>query len=105
MGFGLPIESWFRDDLKNWAGDLLSPKKLEKHGFLNSDVVKKLWNEHLTGKKIGIISYGILSFYNNGLKLIQRVELKKILVLGGEPTSLLNFGDTLLKNFSTKVLK
>ena len=51
MGFGLPIESWFRDDLKNWAGDLLSPKKLEKHGFLNSDVVKKLWNEHLTGKK------------------------------------------------------
>ena len=28
LGFGIPIDSWLRGSLKEWAGDILNEKKL-----------------------------------------------------------------------------
>ena len=51
MGFGVPIDSWLRGSLRDWAEDLLDEKKIKRDGFLNPEPIKKLWKEHLNGKR------------------------------------------------------
>lgn len=50
-GFGVPIGSWLRTDLKDWAGDLLSPKVLKRHGLFREDVIEKMFREHVKGER------------------------------------------------------
>ena len=50
-GFGIPLGSWLRGPLRNWVEDLLNPHRLEKEGFLNAEIVNKIWMEHLSGKR------------------------------------------------------
>lgn len=63
MGFGAPLGGWLRGPLRDWAEDLLSPRKLADHGLFNDGVVKTLWNNHLNGQ-IGLQNkiWGILMF-------------------------------------------
>ena len=51
MGFGLPIDSWLRGTLRDWAESLLSDDNLKKVGFLNVAFVRRRWKEHLSGNK------------------------------------------------------
>jgi asparagine synthase (glutamine-hydrolysing) len=51
MGFGIPLGDWLRDELKDWAEDLLDKKNLENEGYVNPDLVIKLWNEHQSKKR------------------------------------------------------
>jgi asparagine synthase (glutamine-hydrolysing) len=51
MGFGVPLESWLRDELKEWAGDLLSTSSIQSAGYLNADLIEEKWNEHLSGQR------------------------------------------------------
>ena len=51
MGFGVPIGTWLRGSLKDWAENLLDEKKMQEEGFLNSKLIKKKWKEHISGKK------------------------------------------------------
>lgn len=51
MGFGVPLGSWLRGPLRQWAGDLLSPARLEREGYLNSDLVQRTLAEHLSGSR------------------------------------------------------
>ena len=48
-GFSLPISSWLRGPLKEWAGDLLNCDLIEKQGFLSSNNIKDIWESHLNG--------------------------------------------------------
>ncbi|MBN2030717.1 asparagine synthase (glutamine-hydrolyzing) [bacterium] len=51
QGFSIPIKNWIRNDLKPMMLDLLSPNRIEKQGFFNSEYVSHLIDEHLKGKE------------------------------------------------------
>jgi len=51
VGFGVPIDSWLRGPLKDWAQALLDKTKLRNQGFFNPDSINIKWTEHLSGKK------------------------------------------------------
>ena len=50
-GFAVPIDSWLRNELKDWAVDLLSEERLKKQNILNAEVVTQYLSEHMSGKK------------------------------------------------------
>ena len=51
MGFGIPMEFWLRGPLREWAELLLNKKSITEDGFFNYDIVKDLWDDHISGKK------------------------------------------------------
>lgn len=50
-GFGLPIDSWLRGPLREWAEELLSPAKLSRYGLLRPEPVRALWDDHMRGTR------------------------------------------------------
>ena len=50
MGFGVPIDAWLRNDLRDWAEDLLAPHSLELRG-LNPAPIREAWRSHISGRE------------------------------------------------------
>jgi asparagine synthase (glutamine-hydrolysing) len=50
MGFGLPIDAWLRGPLREWAEALLHEQRLQREGFFHPALIRKRWQEHLSGQ-------------------------------------------------------
>lgn len=50
-GFSIPIEEWLRRPLRDWAQSLLAPERIRASGYFDSDVVTRMWTEHLSGRR------------------------------------------------------
>ncbi len=51
MGFGVPLAQWLRNDLKDWAENLLDEKVLKEQQLFNAELVRQYWDEHQSGKR------------------------------------------------------
>ena len=51
MGFAIPIDTWLRGPLREWAENLLNERKIKQEGYLNANLVSNKWYEHLSGKR------------------------------------------------------
>ncbi len=51
MGFGVPIDSWLRGPLREWAEEMLNQSKIEQQGLLDARIIQQKWREHLSGKR------------------------------------------------------
>jgi asparagine synthase (glutamine-hydrolysing) len=50
-GFSIPLAQWLRGPLRHWAEALLDELRLKREGFFNAVPIRKLWDEHLNGRR------------------------------------------------------
>lgn len=49
MGFGVPINKWLRNELRDWASDLLDEQLLRQQGYFHAEPIICMWDEHVSG--------------------------------------------------------
>jgi asparagine synthase (glutamine-hydrolysing) len=51
MGFGIPLDSWLRSSLRDWAEALLEESRLKREGYFDPGPIRAKWQEHLSGRR------------------------------------------------------
>ena len=54
MGFGVPLDSWFRGELKGYSREILLSDKCIKRGYFKREAIKGILDQHCAGK----VNYG-----------------------------------------------
>lgn len=50
MGFGVPLDHWFRNELKGMAYDVLLGQRAVERGYFRKEYVRKMLDEHVSGQ-------------------------------------------------------
>ena len=50
-GFGVPLATWFKEELRPLLLDTFSPTQLSREGFFNARAIMTLLDDHFKGKK------------------------------------------------------
>jgi len=50
MGFSVPLDHWFRSELKELTSDLLLSPSSRCHEFFRAEVLHRLWGAHQAGR-------------------------------------------------------
>ena len=51
QGFAIPLASWLRGPLRDWAEELLSESALSSGGLLDPGPIREVWSAHLSGRE------------------------------------------------------
>lgn len=63
MGFGVPLEQWFRHELKDYSRQVLLDRRALDRGYFRPEVVTRMLDEHQTGAfDHGYRLWGLLFF-------------------------------------------
>jgi asparagine synthase (glutamine-hydrolysing) len=62
MGFGVPLDTWLRGPLRDWAEALLDERKLSEQGFFRPRQIRSSWDAHLKGQNNQSKLWTILMF-------------------------------------------
>lgn len=60
MGFGVPIDHWFRHELKDMAYDVLLSKRAIQRGYFKRDYIEKMLNRHQAGESWQYLIWNLL---------------------------------------------
>jgi len=62
-GFAVPLDSWLRGPLREWAEALLDSGRLKKDGYFCREPILSAWQEHLSGTQdLGHHLWSVLMF-------------------------------------------
>src|ERR671924_511555 len=62
-GFSIPASAWLRGELEPFARDVLSPANLRRQGFFEPETVRRLIDEHVSGREdLSRGLWGLLAF-------------------------------------------
>lgn len=50
MGFSIPVDSWLRGELNEWAEAVLSKDSIARLGVIDPEYVSAIWSEHQSGR-------------------------------------------------------
>ena len=78
MGFSAPVELWLRHELRDWAEGLMSPEAISRHGLLNVQRCRKLWEDFVYhGRGWDRLIWNILTFqaWHEYIREMSRREL------------------------------
>ena len=53
IGFGIPVGTWLRGPLRDWAEDLLDERRIRDGGFFDPAIIRRRWTDHLEGRRDG----------------------------------------------------
>lgn len=62
QGFLLPLDTWMRGPLRDWAEDLLSESRIKRDGYLISAPIRSVWRRFLDGAALQYPVWNILMF-------------------------------------------
>ena len=51
QGFDVPLDTWLRGPLRDWAEGMLAPARLAAEGFFDPLPILDLWSQHLSGRR------------------------------------------------------
>jgi asparagine synthase (glutamine-hydrolysing) len=50
MGFGVPLDHWFRNELRDYAREVLFDSRALGRGYFRAEAVRRLWDDHQQGR-------------------------------------------------------
>jgi asparagine synthase (glutamine-hydrolysing) len=51
QGFEVPLDTWLRNGLRDWAESLLDASRIQREGFFDPRPIKEKWDQHLAGHR------------------------------------------------------
>jgi len=51
-GFAVPLDPWFRGELKDFSFEVLLDARTRQRGYFNMDFIERLWREHVGGHAV-----------------------------------------------------
>jgi asparagine synthase (glutamine-hydrolysing) len=61
-GFSVPVGEWITGPLRDWAEDLLDPRRLAADGWFDAEAVRDRWDGHLAGRQSTAAIWAVLMF-------------------------------------------